>query len=661
MRANTGHGINYSPIEKQGPIDSTENDKVSPPQGTENAVTSDSLWQRSPEKLNPSNFTWFVGWAWDLFLTLVPICFVVLAHVALYLDGQPKSDYGQRVLELTRISPSLYPILFAAVASRFYKNFARWYLERPDGVGLAVLEQIFGSQSFASAFERVFSIRTHIIIGVTILLTWAMSPLGGQSASRILFFGNGTTTSTGTINYFHPSYQVSSYNSWTSSGNTKGSVAALCSSSLLSSLEQKRSSRDLWDLPKIPQWKRGKKMGETYDVDQEALEKGVDYYASLLGIKVQGLSLASGETRYNFSVQTSYIDFQCVFVSDNVTLDVDNEDAATTFFANVTSPISWKEWTSLDSPPPLHMLYLSKRDVRPSVWSAINCTMQTILLETDIHCGPRPSARSCFAHRQRRVKGDISANRLPKLMIKSPTAMQQAISLWPKASGEMRGDKASATENYIMEEDQPFAGQDLREWSEKDRSIFPDVFSRRFTTAFNTFWHATLNPLGHTNVTFNAMQYDNTASPNEFNTQPFMNTTIGTVTVTREVYRASRLWIAILLTTTIFLEILAILGLVLEVFILGPEVLGFASSMTRDNLYVPLPPGGSNLDGPERARMLQHLRLQLADVRPKDEVGHLAVRAVPCGVVQKTSRERVTGQAGESVSWRPLDRKRLYD
>ena len=51
--------------------------------------------------------------------------------------------------------------------------------------------------------------------------------------------------------------------------------------------------------------------------------------------------------------------------------------------------------------------------------------------------------------------------------------------------------------------------------------------------------------------------------------------------------------------------------------------------MTRENPRIPLPEVGSGLDGPERAKMLREMRDQLADVRPLDEVGYVAFRALP--------------------------------
>ncbi|KAL6354955.1 hypothetical protein LRP88_12313 [Fusarium phalaenopsidis] len=605
-------------------------------------------WHPAPGRLHSQDVVFWIGWIWDIILTLVPLCFIALPIVAVYLDGQQPSDYGERVVELTRLSPSIYPILFAAIASRFYKNVSRWCLERPDGIGLAALEQIFGSRSFAAAIEGVFFIRTQLSVGLIILFTWAMSPLGGQSASRLLSIGNSAVATNVSVYFSDPSYQVSYYPSSLTQEDNSASITALYSATLLSSQEQKRSSRDLWNLPKIPQWSKSKKLGEWYEVNEDALSNDANSYISLLGIKVQGLSGVSGETRFNFTTQTSYADFECAHAK-NIKVDtLAHAGFPTQHFGTTVWVEEGKNSTSSTDPSPLHLSYisygLSNEDSGNPIWAIINCTMQTVMVETELRCGPSPSATSCSAFRQRRVNGHMSSNRPPSILFRnnnaadSATDVQQVLKFWPTSSGEVLIGAASPTENYIMGELHPFAGQKPRRWAGNDLDVFPDEFSRRFTTAFNTFWDATLNPLTHTNVSFGELPETNVLSFDEPSAQPFMNSTIGERIVSH--------------------RLLAILGLALQFFIRGPDILGFASTMTRDNPYVPVAPGGSNLDGPDRARMLRDLRLQLADVRPDDANGYIAVRAVP----SLGSQEDVRGitKQERKAAIRPLDQKKLY-
>ncbi|KAI8716727.1 hypothetical protein NCS52_00967000 [Fusarium sp. LHS14.1] len=641
-----------------------------PPQhGSAVALTASGSWGDGPQRLHSWNANKVSGWLGDTFLTLIPVIFIVLAIIAMSLDRQPKSDFGQRAMEWTRLSPTVYPIIFAAVAGRFYKNLARWCLERPDGIGLAVLEQIFGSQSFAAAFERLCFVRTKVLIGMTIILTWAMSPLGGQSASRLLSFGNSSASADAIIYYANPAYQKSNFLLWDSAVTSMSSVEALYSSSLMSSLEQKRSPRDLWGLPKIPQWPRDLD-GQTHNVDSDALRTGGNYYASLLGIKMHGLDLPSGHADYAFTVETSYLDFDCrhthsidlrVKPRDNETsvLEMWHADVNSTryplavddapFIVNVSLPAKWDDWMSLEDPPPLSMRYMSRwADFMPWMTTqliVVDCSMESVTLETDMQC----SGTSCEAQRQRRLKNkQRPGNRFPDLMLQKAMKLSNAFSLWANSTGSLALGLASPIENYFIDETFPYSGQPARNWTKVDTSKFENVFSRRFTTAFNTYWDSTLNPNGHTNVSFQTDPSINTVSVEHSNLSPFMNSTTGTVKVTKDLYIANRLWIGLLLLTTLILMVLAICGLALQAFIRGPDVLGYASTLTRDNPNVPVPPGGSYLDGPDRARQLKHLRLQLADVRPQGATGYVAVRSIP-----------MMGDAEKFAG--PLDQKRLYE
>ncbi|EEU40429.1 uncharacterized protein NECHADRAFT_91222 [Fusarium vanettenii 77-13-4] len=525
-----------------------------------------------PGRLHPLGVTWLLGWAWDIILTFVPTCFIALALVSIHLDEQPLSDFGERVVELTRLSPTIYPILFAAVSSRFYKAFARWCLERPNGIGLATLEQIFRSQSFAAAVERVFFVRTQVIIGSGILLIWAMSPLGGQSASRLLAPGNSTTTSTMVVYFSDPGSQFFSFPDLGSFKGKRRSITALYSSTLMSSQQQKGSPRDLWELPKIPQWSPEREINEWYDVEDDAFTRGDSYYASLLGIKIQSLDSSSADRQYDFAVKSSYMDFNCVSAGkrdSGDTIDGPFLIEMKTPWGNSLTPEAWARWKSRGDLPPVQLIYTGVGEDRGReglglvFYHMVNCTMQTITVETAIRCGPRPLATSCSARRQRRVKGNHGPNRPPEPILSNALVLKGAMDFWPQAIGGEEADDnlASPTENYIMGDPHPFAGQPYRAWTKEDLFIFPDVFSRRFTTAFNTYWDSALNPSSHTSVTFTSTPAFNILSlgGSGHNDQPFMNSTSGTRT--------------------------AVHRLALEFFIRGPDMLGFASSLTRDNPY----------------------------------------------------------------------------
>lgn len=72
----------------------------------------------------------------------------------------------------------------------------------------------------------------------------------------------------------------------------------------------------------------------------------------------------------------------------------------------------------------------------------------------------------------------------------------------------------------------------------------------------------------------------------------------------------------------------AIAGLILKYTATAPDILGYISTMTMDNPHISVPPEGNTLDGMERARYLQKVKVQLADVNWDQLEGHLAFRSV---------------------------------
>lgn len=92
-------------------------------------------------------------------------------------------------------------------------------------------------------------------------------------------------------------------------------------------------------------------------------------------------------------------------------------------------------------------------------------------------------------------------------------------------------------------------------------------------------------------------------------------------------YQANKVWAALLVLTALILQICAIWGLVLTYTSRAPNILGYVSSLTRDNPFLTVPEGGNILDGLERARLLAKVRVPVGDVQPASELGHVAFMA----------------------------------
>jgi len=98
------------------------------------------------------------------------------------------------------------------------------------------------------------------------------------------------------------------------------------------------------------------------------------------------------------------------------------------------------------------------------------------------------------------------------------------------------------------------------------------------------------------------------------------------VTLPGFVFKLDWRWVSVLLVSVIFLLIIGIASIILESFLIAPDVLGYASSLARNNRYLHLPKTAANpMSGPERARTLGGVSVMIQDVKPDKTVGKIAL------------------------------------
>jgi hypothetical protein len=202
-------------------------------------------------------------------------------------------------------------------------------------------------------------------------------------------------------------------------------------------------------------------------------------------------------------------------------------------------------------------------------------------------------------------------------------------------------------------------------------SLVPvDVFSKRLGLAMNTFYQLSVQPTGYfgglpTNLSLYGPDTDTvndidaylpknlSATRHTFmdwyNTfeqdiqdvnSPFIGaTTTADVINTEEIFVCKFAWLALLLVASGVTLATGGVALLLKRRTLGPELFGFVTSMTYENPWMKVPPGGTMLDAMERARLLKDVEVRVADVCGNDDIGHIAFAAgVP---VRKLERGRL--------------------
>jgi hypothetical protein len=85
---------------------------------------------RSPRALTPYSLSSLTALAAELVVCMMPVAFLILAGLASQLNGRPVTEYGEAIKQWTLLSPTLFPIVFAAVMGRSLHSIARYRLER---------------------------------------------------------------------------------------------------------------------------------------------------------------------------------------------------------------------------------------------------------------------------------------------------------------------------------------------------------------------------------------------------------------------------------------------------------------------------------------------------------------------------------------------------
>jgi len=175
----------------------------------------------------------------------------------------------------------------------------------------------------------------------------------------------------------------------------------------------------------------------------------------------------------------------------------------------------------------------------------------------------------------------------------------------------------SPTDLYILGSESPYGSLDQM------KSAFGNVtgkqVSQRLSTLLNTMWQASLagtsitTPTNLTAIAAGDAGYTSA------------NTTADTF-LSNPVYVAEKVWVGLTAAISIILLLCGIAGMVFKYVAKVPDILGYVSTMTRENPYFEDPVGGDAMDGLERVRVLKHVQVQIVDVKPWDKRGYIAFR-----------------------------------
>lgn len=570
------------------------------------------------------------------------------------------------------------------------------------------------SQSVWGTVESQLNMQRLTIVGSNLLFLWALSPLGGQASLRLMTRQDRDSFTDTKLRYLTTGPGGSMWGlSSTYVGSGKfADAGALYTAALLAPLDTKTGPRDPWGNVKIPnlEYINDTKPDVAGWVTVPDIQQP-ETYSALVGLPIVGLP----ETRRsNFTVEANYLTVECGQFTQAPYPGKNSTNIFNTDFAKLDKLVPGQVWrnksitnpfepedgqrasffidTNFGSPwdpeDPMYetlvgrldaffgnynqtrlsrkeaqearelsytSIYATSTDSSEFGLNMARCTLVQNHVEAMVEC----NGKQCAV---KKVRKSLSDSR-PSIFtpFEHGVIMQGFAQQFPLAVAFRTG--SSPTERYLANSSAfPFvqrAGQLTQDITFTNLSLIdPGLFSRRLSSAINTYYQLTIQPTGYFgSLSSNLSLYgpdtlpvtdidkylpsNFSATNNSFfdwwpifdaavqtSQSPFIGaTTNARTTITEEIFVGNTAWLALLMVSSSVIFIIGIAALVLKQRTLGPELFGFVSSMTYENPWVKIPSGGTMLDAMERARLLGDVQVHIADVRGDDDVGHIAFAA----------------------------------
>ncbi|KAF4629397.1 hypothetical protein G7Y89_g8755 [Cudoniella acicularis] len=548
-------------------------------------------------------------------------------------------QYSREFIDFGKKLATAFPFVFSVVVGRLIHQIAAWKLER--GITVGHLEQLIGSRGLGSTATTQFFVRRFNFLTLFLFCTWAFSPLGSQSSLQIINLAERPITTSTNVLYF---------NTESDPGFSSGDVFnvpalnALYSSILMAPAAIRNSSMDLWGNVKVPDISR---LPETITPDSAGwydvpADSSTVIYSSILGNPLGNISTEGNTT---FNMETSYLSFHCF---NNITLRLgalDNDTAPThnsTFQGPPTESMQFfgiainGAYTNAtygnvadfinDTTPyePFTIRFESFNEI--TAW----CSITTTYVESAVFC----NGANCSVTAIRPSTLHHANTNLTNLGF-SGAFYQFSSNLIAASTFKVHEAYSTALEMYLANPNSAAqAGQILAPLG----NVSVEDFSVRFQQIINAYWFGSYNPyvmMG--NLIPNNLTFTQSDDYIPF-TPPSNITTQATYVVSEEIYVCNFPWLVVLFAASTLALCAAILGAFFSLATRGPDILGYSSSLLRENLRVRGGGGESFLDGSDRARKYANMKIRLIDVEADSDIGHIAIaedRGISKGMLMK--------------------------
>ncbi|KAH7149274.1 hypothetical protein B0J13DRAFT_551056 [Dactylonectria estremocensis] len=610
------------------------------PSKTKSARQSILQW---PQRVRPGR----VFSPTDVVLNTISILLVLL--IAIYIsflfsfNGRTTKDVpgiASFLRQFSNLSPTAVPILFAYIVGRAIKTFAHWRLHHGERIGK--LDLLYGSTTVISTVTTISDYGEFSLLALALVVVWALSPLGAQSALRVLSFRPGREVAFTTVLYFNMSTPFPD----TFEGASFGSYSAPIISSFISSISApnttKQSSLDSWGNIKVPvlELLPGYKGRTSRDwVSINRIGDGADEitYSSLIGIPVAGVPSSTNST---FTIETSYTNFDCgtLRAVPNVTtawreMKSDSADCWDNAYSMCMSTMSWgylatipfpQGWANASeprcsdpSPSIREVLYLGWENESNGTYAS--CSVNTSYVELQVECvgwdcvstAIRPSLLATNPSPNRTVF-DNYCDRKPYTFVYFAYLLNLVSKMQTTRAFDM-----SMLQGYMYDPNNMLNSTAL--YSQPGLfNLDTSVFSLRLGQIMNTFWLAMAGSnalyLGHPS-NYKALQasvatdevdlvYFGASNATIFNTVTKVHCNFG--------------WLAPLILSTALMWTAAMVTMVVDLKLRMPKMLMNITTMTRGNPNFGLPPGGGGLPDETRGKIIRNIKVRYGSVEGND-------------------------------------------
>ncbi|KIW87468.1 uncharacterized protein Z519_11791 [Cladophialophora bantiana CBS 173.52] len=607
------------------------------------------------------------------------------------MRNKPQTLWAAEVIQATKVAPTIWPLVFAAVVGSMLK--AKAHERAQHGTTIGVLEQLLGSQTVFGAMKSAYILRLFGLSTLCLFLLWSLNPVGGQAVLRAITLEPTFAEENVDIKYmvsdprvtpWYEAFQGASsytmyrplvstlfgaalfspdaalqYSNGTSSGSSFANIVAQ-----LGGIDSAitRSTTDSWGNVRIPALHLLPAFNPADP--QRWIEVPTDEippYESIIGVPLRQLP-SRGVGNLSFTLETNYHVLHC---SDWIILSGANETAwfqqfgptyqlynasespfsmiSTGFFfatpeMNSDRSQIFQDNDTASSADARQILFGSRgygstpeQDITDSL-TVCNLTMQ--YLEVEISCSRHTDNGQLAC-----VATAVRASQLPHISSNLtefdyvPSEMYLKLDAISLIFGSQHVTTSTPQEVFMYDPTTAFTSEALLEYAVTMHEIPIEVFEKRLALVFNTFLRSTIAP-----PIITGGSIDNTYQDKSIMTK----TSASWRYVTPQVYRLHIGWLVPYLAAVVVLCACAIVTIAVRFWLQVPEVLGNVSTLTRDSPFINTESAASVLEGDERGRLLKDYWIRLQDIQPEAPFGRIAF------------------SSDKSISMFPLQKERLY-